>query len=64
MLTRSKMSAESLQTIYQILNDLKEDLKNKATIKNIVELVAEIKEEDKKIAELKRNCGNPSECSE
>ena len=35
MLTRSKMSAESLQKIYQMLNDLKEDLKNKATIKNI-----------------------------
>ena len=50
MLTRSKMS---LQKIYQILNDLKEDLKNKATIKNIEELVAEIKEKDKKIVELK-----------
>ena len=46
MLTRSKMSAESLKKIYQILNDLKEDLKNKATIKNI-ELLAEIREKDK-----------------
>ena len=35
-----------------ILNNLKEYLKNKATIKNSEELVAEIKEKIKKIAEL------------
>ena len=64
MLTRSKMSAESLQKIYQILNNLKEDLKNKATIKNSEELVAEIKEKDKKNCGIGRNCVNPPECSE